>query len=81
MAQFAPHARVSAETGTENMFSGSGNFNDPRKTNMGMRLYERMVILKHRMNRTHVSLQNVVQLYLSRERENNWEEDEERDMK
>ena len=28
----------------------------------------------------YVSLQNVVQLYMSRERENNWDEDEERDM-
>ena len=32
MAQIAPH--VSTEAGTENMFSGSGHFNDPRKTNI-----------------------------------------------
>ena len=69
MAQFAPH--VGAEAGTENMFSGPGHFNDPRKTNMGMWLYERMAILNHRMNRMYVSLQKVVQLYLSREGENN----------
>ena len=79
MAQFAPH--VSAEAGTANMFSGSGHFNDLRKTNMGIRLYERMVTLKHQRNKMYASLQNVAQLYLSRERENNWDEDEERDMK
>ena len=28
----------------------------------------------------HISIQNVVLLYLSRERENNWDEGEEQDM-
>ena len=53
---------------------------NPAVCNMGIRLYERMVILKHQMNRMYVSLQNVVQLYLSRGRKNNWNEGEKRDM-
>ena len=78
MSGVGPH--VSAEAGTENMFSGSNHFNDPRKTNMSIRMYERMVILRHRIHRTYVSVQNVIRLYMSRERGNDWDEDEDRDM-
>ena len=51
-----------------------------RLIHMEIRLYERMIILKHRINRMYVSLTNVALLHSSRERGNNWDEGKKRDM-
>ena len=69
------------EVGCETLFSVSGQLNCSRRMSMFVRLYERLVIGKHRMSRIYVSSGNVKKRYLQRHIANNWDEDEERDSR
>ena len=73
--------RVPTEVGCETLFSVSGQLNCSRRMSMFVRLYERLVIGKHRMSRIYVSSGNVKKRYLQRHIANNWDEDEERDSR
>ena len=73
--------RVPTEVGCETLFSMSGQLNCARRMSMFVRLYERLVIGKHRMSRIYVSSGNVKKRYLQRHIANDWDEDEERDSK
>ena len=72
-------SRVPTKVGCESLFSVSGHVNDPRRMGMYIRLYERLVIGKHRMQRIYVSAENVKKRYMDRHLSNDWDEDEERD--
>ena len=45
----------------------------------GVRLYERLVIVKHRLGRIYCHIPAVKELYLRRWKEKDWDEHEERD--
>ena len=74
-------SRVPTEVGCESLFSVSGQLNCSRRMHLHVRLYERLVIGKHRMSRIYVSSENVKKRYLQRHVDDNWDEDEERDSK
>ena len=75
--QLAP--RVPTEVGCESLFSSSGHANDARRIRMDIRLYERLITGKHRINRIYISSENVKRRYMKKFRGNDWDEDEERD--
>ena len=75
--QLAPY--VPTEVGCEALFSSSGHANDPRRVNLLIRLYERLVIGKHRMYRIYVSTKNVERRFIHKFKNNSWNEDEDRD--
>ena len=77
--QLAP--RVPTEVGCESLFSSSGYANNPRRVRMDIRMYERLIIGKHRMNRLYISTQNVKQRYMERFKKNSWDEDKEHDSR
>jgi len=62
--QLAPY--VPTEVGCEALFSSSGHANDPRRMNLLIRLYERLVIGKHRMHRIYVSTKNVERIFIDK---------------
>ena len=67
--------RVPTEVGCETLFSVSGQLNCSRRMSMFVRLYERLVIGKHRMSRIYVLSGNVKKRYLQRYIANNLDED------
>ncbi|KAL7554570.1 hypothetical protein ACHAWF_018031 [Thalassiosira exigua] len=58
--------RVPSEVGCESLFSSSGHANDSRRSNLSIRLYERLIVGKHRLSRIYVSKENVMRRYIER---------------
>ena len=56
----------------DNRYPGVFDFSDLKGANMGIQMYKRMVILKHRINRMYASVQNVMHtaIFFTGEREN-----------
>ena len=52
--------------------------NDPRRMNLLMRLCERFVIGKHRMNRICVLTKNIEQIFIDNFKNNSWDKGDER---
>ncbi len=52
---------------------------EPRRASTNNRLYERLVITKHRLGRIYCHVELVKELYMKRWKNNDWDEDEERD--
>ena len=77
IGQLAP--LISHEVDCESLFSQSGYLSDKRRANTGIRLYERLVVAKHRMGRIYLHLPDVQKKFMQRFRDNNWDEAEERD--
>ena len=69
------------EVGCETLFSNAGHLNDPRRMMMRIRMYERLVIGKHRMERIYLSTEEILRRYMKRFRDNSWDEEEERDAR
>ena len=67
------------EVGCETLFSNAGHLNDPRRMMMRIRMYERLVIGKHRMERIYFLTEEILRRYMKRFRDNSWDEEEERD--
>ena len=65
----------------ETLFSNAGHLNDPRRMMMRIRMYERLVIGKHRMERIYLSTEEILRRYMKRFRDNSWDEEEERDAR
>ena len=74
-------SKTPTECGAETLFSYAGHLNDERRLRMLVRMYERLVIAKHRMLRIYVSNERVKRRYMKRFKDNDWDEDEERDCK
>ena len=74
-------SHVSSEVDCESLFSQADLVADARRSSMDIRFYERMVIAKHRLNNVYCHIPNVVELYLQRWREDDWDEGDERDAK
>ena len=53
----------------------------PRRARTNLRMYERMVMCKHRLHRIHCSIPRVKRLFLERWKANDWKENDERDDK
>ena len=79
VGQICPH--ISTEVDCESLFSQAGFLADPRRSLTSVRLYERLVMTKHRLGRIYCHLPAVKELYLKRWREKDWDEREERDAK
>ena len=70
---------ISHEVDCESLFSIAGAAADARRSLQNIRLYERLVILKHRLGHMYCHLPDVRDLYLKRRRANDWNEKEDRD--
>ena len=77
VGQICPH--ISTEVDCESLFSEAGFLADPRRSLTNVRLYERLVIVKHRLGRIYCHIPTVKELYLRHWKENDWAEHEERD--
>ena len=77
VGQICPH--ISTEIDCESLFSEAGFLADPRRSLTNVRLYERLVIVKHRLGRIYCHIPTVKELYLRHWKENDWDEHEERD--
>ena len=75
--QLAPH--VTAEVDCESLFSKAGYLNDPRRSLTNVRMYERLVVSKHRLSRIYCPVDKVSRLFMKRSRDNSWKENDERD--
>ena len=60
-------------------FNQTDQIADPRRSLTAIRFYERFAITKHRLSRIYHHLDDVIDLYLKRWREKDWDEKEERD--
>jgi hypothetical protein len=79
VGQICPH--ISTEVDCELLFSEAGFLADPRRSLTNVRLYERLVIVKHRLGRIYCHIPAVKELYLRRWKKKDWDEHEERDTK
>lgn len=77
VGQLAPH--VTSEVDCESLFSQVGFLSDPRRAKAAIRMYERLVIGKHRLHRIYCSIPKEIELYQERARKNDRGEKEERD--
>ena len=77
--QLCPH--ISTEVDCESLFSQAGFMSHPRRARTNLRMYERMVMCKHRLHRIHCSIPRVKQLFLERWKAKDWKEKDERDDK
>ena len=67
------------EADCETLFSMSGYKSDPRRLNALIQTYERLVIASHRMHRFHIRDQVIIEEYLKRVRNDDWDDHESRD--
>lgn len=67
------------EADCETLFSMSGYKSDPRRLMAFIRTYERLVIASHRMHRFHIRDKVIIQEYLKRYKNKDWDEEECRD--
>ena len=79
LGQICPH--ISTEVDCESLFSTAGYLADPRRSLTNIRLYERLVIAKHRLGRIYCHVPAVKELYLKRWKEKDWDENDKRDTK
>jgi hypothetical protein len=77
IGQLCPH--ITTEVDCESLFSEAGFVAEPRRASTNNRLYERLVITKHRLGRIYCDIELVKELYMKRWRNNDWDEKEERD--
>lgn len=77
IGQIAPH--ITTEVDCESLFSQAGFLADPRRSRIGGRHYERVVMTKHRLGQIYCHVPDVQELYLNRWHEKNWDENDERD--
>ena len=75
LGQIAPH--ISTEVDCESLFSEAGFLADSRRSRMGVRYYERMVILKHRLQRIYCHIPFVTARFMQRWKMDEWREDDE----
>ena len=75
--QLCPH--ISTEVDCESLFSQAGFMSHPRRARTSIRMYERLVMGKHRLHRIYCSIPRAKELFLERWKANNWDEKEERD--
>ena len=79
IGECCPH--LSTEVDCESLFSQAGFKSEPRRTQTGIRNYERLVVTKHRMGRIYIPPIKVLNLFLQRWRDKSWQEGDERDDK
>ena len=60
-------------------FNQTDQIADPCRSLTAIRFYERLAITKHRLSRIYHHLDDVIDLYLKRWREKDWDEKEEQD--
>ena len=77
IGQLCPH--VTSKVDCESLFSSAGHVSDPRRSQTDIRLYERLVTTKHRMQHIYCSPRKVHQLFMKRWKDNDWDEKDERD--
>ena len=77
VGQLCPH--ISTEVDCESLFSEAGFLSSPRRANTSIRMYERLVVGKHRLFRIHCSLPKVHELFIERWRKDDWNENDDRD--
>ena len=75
--QLCPH--INAEVDCESLFSQAGILAHPMRARTGIRMYERLVVGKHRLHRIYCHIPRVQALYLRRWKSNDWDEDDNRD--
>ena len=72
-------SRTPTEVGMEGFFSICGHVSDARKLMQDIRLYERLVIGKHRLQRIYLSREKIKSRFMERFKNNSWDEQEERE--
>jgi hypothetical protein len=77
IGQISPH--VSTEVDCESLFSQAGALANSRRARTNVRYYERLVIIKHRLHRIYCHAPAVRELYIKREKADNWDEAADRD--
>ena len=70
---------ITAEVDCERLFSEAGALSDPKRSMTKVRHYERMVIIKHRLERIYIDNNRVHKKFMERMHAKDWEEGEERD--
>ena len=75
IGQLAPH--ISTEVDCESLFSEAGFLADKRRSRIGVRYYERLVTLKHRLHRIYCHQPLVVARFLQRWQRDEWREQDE----
>lgn len=73
----APH--MTAEVDCERLFNTAGYLSDPRRSNMKIRNYERLVMMTHNMHRIFIDKKWVIDKYIERSKKRDWDEKDERD--
>ena len=79
VGEICPH--VSTEVDCESLFSQAGFYADPRRSRSGIRMYERLVMMAHRLNRIYIHPALVRDEFMKRFKANDWDENEERDSR
>ena len=77
IGQYAPH--ITTEVDRESLFSQADFLAEARRSRTDLRMYERLVVGKHRLSRIHCSIARVTELFLKRWKENDWDEQDDRD--
>ena len=72
-------SRTPTEVGMEGFFSICGHVSDARRLMQEIRLYERLVIGKHRLQRIYLSREKIKNRFMERFKNNSWDEQEERE--
>jgi hypothetical protein len=72
-------SHITTEVDCESLFSQAGHYNHPRRARTNIRMYERLVVGKHRLHRVHCSVPRVKALFMKRWKDKSWEEKDERD--
>ena len=72
-------SRTPTEVGIEGFFSICGHVSDARKLMQEIRLYERLVIGRHRLQRIYLSREKIRNRFMERFKNNSWDEKDERE--
>ena len=72
-------SRTPTEVGMEGFFGICGHVSDARRLMQEIRLYERLVIGKHRLQRIYLSRDKIKSRFMERFKNNSWDEKEERE--
>ena len=72
-------SRRIVEVGCERFFNLAGYVSSPKRTNLGVRNYERLAMLSCLLQKVYVDEEWVAQEYLSRCKSGNWKESEDED--
>ena len=71
VGQFCPHTTTDVDC--ESLFSQAGFLSEPRQERLGIRMYEHLVVGKHRLNRIHCSIPIVTEIFMKLRKDNSWE--------